>query len=60
MKMIDKAYENKDYNLIKEDIKQIIIDNYCPSDLGFKDCENKSGFCIYSCEDCWNREYEEE
>ena len=59
MKKIEKAYNSNKEELeghVKQKFFNFIIDNFCPDDFGLKNEVD----CDWDCNECWNREYEEE
>ena len=62
MKIIEKVYNSNKEELegleghVKQKFFNFIINNFCPDDFGLK---NKVD-CDCACNECWNREYEEE
>ena len=54
MKIIDKLVAD---GVIKEEDREGIIFNYCPSNYGYVD--NHISGDLEKCKECWNREVEE-
>lgn len=53
MKKIDCVLENK-----KEEIKELLIGEFCPCDFKLSDIEE--GCDVKNCSKCWNEEMEDE